>query len=164
MSPFVVLPHHTYQSPWGQGRQRWASGTRESQSNGQHTPSMPANTVKTRSGGCQVGSRVKLEWLGAACATFIRAMGRMHCSWCGVDGQGMQPLLLLLSVPKAFKSMILYQMWLFILGMGHMAMGGVRSGSICRVTSPRIPTTLGPGVLEMGGGDGDMEAMGGRLH
>ena len=55
-------------------------------------------------------------------------------------------------------------MWLFILGMGHMAMEGVRSGSICRVTSPRIPTTLGPGVLEMGGGDGDMEAMGGRLH
>ena len=91
-------------------------------------------------------------------------MGRMPCSWCGVGGQGMQPLLLLLSVPKAFKSMILDQMWLFILDMGHMAVGGARVESICRVTSPRIPTTLGPGVLIMGGGDGDMEAMGGRLH
>ena len=97
-----------------------------------------------------MGSRVKLEWLGAACATFIRAMGRMHCSWCGVDGQGMQPLLLLLSVPKAFKSMILYQMWLFILDMGHMAMGGARVESICRVTSPHIPITLGPGEAALG--------------
>ena len=55
-------------------------------------------------------------------------------------------------------------MWLFILDMGHMAVGGAPVESICRVTSPRIPTTLGPGVLIMGGGDGDMEAMGGRLH
>ena len=50
---------------------------------------------------------------------------------------------MLLSVPQASRQLNLYQLWLFIVGMGHVAVGGARAVSICRSNTPRTPPTLG---------------------
>ena len=59
---------------------------------------------------------------GAVPPLFALGADATQLVWC-VWSRGVQPLLLLLSVPKAFKSLELYQMRLYILGTGHEAMG-----------------------------------------
>ena len=58
--------------------------------------------------------------------------------------------LVLLSVPKASRPLKLYQLWLFIAGLDHVAAEGALPVFICRWGSPSSPPTWGQmGVVEM---------------
>ena len=72
--------------------------------------------------------------------------------------KGGAQVLLLVSVPTTSRSLGMHQLWLILIGMGHIVVMEAQVGLICRILPPRTPPTLGlimlMVVVVVGGGWG----------
>ena len=57
--------------------------------------------------------------------------------------KGGAQVLLLVSVPTTSRSLGMHQLWLILIGMGHIVVMEAQVGLICRILPPRTPPTLG---------------------